>query len=116
MPARSAMGTPARVSLLMTSPMMAATLSFSMRRLTALAASMRSLRVSTRTSSTGWPKIWGWSLMGHLDPFPDHLAHGRGRAGHGEIDADLDGGRGREGRQKQEAEHQAEPFHEPELF
>jgi len=38
---------------------MAATLSLSMRRLTALAASMRSLRVSSSTSSTGWPSSWG---------------------------------------------------------
>ena len=33
----------------------------------------------------GLPQHLGLEFMGHLHPFPDHLAHGRGRPGHGEI-------------------------------
>jgi hypothetical protein len=47
-------------------------------------------------------------LMGGLHPFPDHLAHGRGRAGHGEIEADLDFAPGRTGGDQSQADRKQE--------
>ena len=75
-------------------PMMATTFSFSISRLTALAASTLSDLLSTTNSSTFLPSTVGDFLVGHLHAVELELAAVGHLAGQRQVDADLDRVRG----------------------